>query len=125
MTQYEVFDAPVFQPRGECGPPKLYYGHLQHIISVAFPKGFEDLGLSEGITFAFALFHPCILTQKDPRLDRLGIKFYSEEGENLQITDVSCVRGLVGRIRDGPNSWAIIDRTGAFSREAYLIHEAS
>ena len=94
-------------------------------MSVTFSEGYEDLGLNERMTFAFALFHRCVLTQKDPRLDRLNIHFYSEEDTNLQITDISCVRGLIGRIRDGPSSWAIIDRSGGFSREAYLTHEVS
>ena len=66
-----------------------------------------------------------MLTPKDPRLDRLNIYFYSKEDTNLHITDISHVRGLVGRIKDGQNSWAIIDRSGGFSREAYLTHEAS
>jgi len=66
-----------------------------------------------------------MLTQNDPRLDRLNIHFYSKEDECLQITDISFVHGLVGRIRDGPDSWAIVDRGGRFSREAYLTHEAS
>ena len=123
--QYDTSDTPFFQPGGQDDPPRSHYGRLQHIISVTFPKGYEDLQLYEGTTFAFALFHECILTPKDPRLDRLNIHFYSVEDTNLQITDISCVHGLVGRIKDGPKSWAIIDRTGRFSREAYLTHEAS
>ena len=125
VVQYEVFGAPRFQPGGEFSPPQSFYGHLKHIISVTFSEGYEDLRLCGGTTLAFAFFNRCILTQKDPRLDCLNIHFYSDEDTNLQITDISCVRGLVGRIRDESNSWAIIDRCGRFSREAYLTHEAS
>ena len=123
--QYDTSDTPFFQPGGQDDPPRSHYGRLQHIISVTFPKGYEDLQLYEGTTFAFALFHECILTPKDPQLDCLNIHFYSVEDPNLQITDISCVCGLVGQIKDSPKSWAIIDQTGRFSREAYLTHEAS
>ena len=125
VVQYEAFDVPSFQPGGQFNPPKSYYGHLKHIISVTFPEGYEDLHLYKGTTLAFALFHQCILVQKDSRLDRLNIRFYSDKDTNLQITDISRVRGLVGRIRDGANSWAIVDRCGGFSREAYLTHETN
>ena len=125
IIQYETFDAPRSQPGGQFGPPVSNYGHLKHIVSVTFSNGYEDLRLHEGTTLAFALFNRCILTQKDPRLDRLNIHFYSAEDASLQITDISYVHGLVGRVRDGSNSWAIIDRYGRFSREAYLTHEAS
>ena len=114
-----------FQPSSECSPPRLYYGRLQHIISVEFPEGNNDLCLNRGTTFSFALFHRCILTEKDPQLNRLNIHFYSEEDKKLQVADIPCIHNLVGRIRDGPNSWAIIDRDGEFSREAYLTHEVS
>jgi len=124
VIQYEAFDTPLFQPGGQYNPPKSFYGHLQHIISVTLPEGYEDLHLYKGTTFAFALFHRCKLTQKGLGLDRLNIRFYSEVDENLQITNISRVCGLVGRIKDGPNSWAIIDKCGGFSREAYLTHEA-
>ena len=125
IIQYEASDAPMSQPSSQYSPPRLYYGRLQHIISVEFPEGNNDLGLDRGTTFSFALFHRCMLTQGDSRLDRLNIHFYSEEDEDLQITDISCVHSLVGRIRDGLNSWAIIDRGGEFSQEAYLTHEVN
>ena len=119
-TQYEAFDMSPLQPSS---PPEICYGCLQHIISVEFREGNYDLGLPRGTTFSFALFHRCMLTQKDPQLDRLNIQFYSEEDTSLQITDISRVRSLIGRIRDGSDSWAIIDRYEDFSREAYLTHE--
>ena len=81
--------------------------------------------MREGATVAFALFHRCILTEKDPRLDRLNIYSYSVEDENLQVTEVSSIHALIGRIKEGSNSWAIIDPGGRFSREAYLTHEAT
>lgn len=108
---------------GQHRPAKSYYGRLEYIVSVEFSEGYEDLCLQKGTTIAFALFRQCMLTRKDPLLDRLNIHFYSQEDKNLQITEISCVRSLVGRIKDGPNSWAIIDRGGAFSREAYLTQE--
>ena len=118
---------PLFQSSGQYNPPETCYGRLQHIISVTFPDGDGDLHLGKGATFAFALFHQCMLTQGDPRLDRLNIRFYSEECENLQITDVFRVHGLVGRVKEleGRDSWAIVDRYGRFSREAYLTQETS
>ena len=64
-----------------------------------------------------------MLSVNDPRLDRLNTYFYSGEDESLQTTETSHIHGLVGWIRDG-NSWAIVDQSGHFSREAYLTHEA-
>ena len=124
-VQYEAFDTPMFQPSSQHPSPTFQYGHLQHIVSVEFPKGNSDLCVGRGATFSFALFHRCVLTRKDPRLNRLNIHFYSEEDKCLGITDISCVYGLVGRIRDRSNSWAIVDRGGEFSREAYLTQEVS
>jgi len=115
IIQYDTFNTSTFQR-------ELHYGRLQQIISVEFPMGNSDLRLNRGSTFSFALFHQCMLTQKYSRLCDLNIHFYSEENENLQISDTSCVHSLVGRIRDG-QSWAIVDRSGGFSREAYLINE--
>jgi len=120
FTQYEIFDAS--QP----GPyaSKTCYGCLQKVISVTFTQGYEDVRLNEGTTLVFALFRPCILTRGDPRLDRLNIHFYEREDENTpHVADITRVYGLVGRIKDGPNSWAIIDRGSRVSRVAYLTHE--
>jgi hypothetical protein len=125
VIQYEAPNVLAFQPDGQRNPLKSHYGRLHQIISVTFSEGYEDLRLQKGTILVFALFHRCVLTNKDPRLGRLGIRFYSREDENLQITDLSRVHSLVGRIKDGSDSWAIIDRTGMFSREAYLTHEAS
>ena len=85
--------------------------------------GNHVLCLERGSNFSFVLFHRCILRQNDPRLNRLNIHVYSEENESLEITDISCVRCLVGRIGGGPDPWAIIDRSGGFAREAYLTNE--
>ena len=125
--QYEAFNTSPFRPSSQHSPPKLYYRCLQHIISVEFPKGYHNNGfqLDKGTTFVFAFFNQCILTQKDPQLDHLNIHFYSEENGCLQITDISCVHSLVGWIRDGPKSWAILDQGGMCSQETYLTHEAS
>jgi len=120
LTQYEVMDAsqPVL-----C-TSKTHYGCLQKVISVTFTEGYEDVHLYKGATLVFALFRPCILTRGDPRLDRLNIHFYSREDEKiLHVTDITRVYGLVGRVKDGPNSWAIIDRGNRVSRVAYLTHE--
>jgi hypothetical protein len=124
-VQYEVFDMPVFQSSNRHDPLRLYYGRLEHLVSVEFSEDYMDLQLPKGTTVAFALFRQCILTGQDPQLDRLNIHLYSKEDENLQATEVSCIHGLVGRVKDGQSSWAIIDRSGGFSREAYLTHEAS
>jgi len=102
---------------------KTYYGRLEHIVSVKFSGGNENLQLQGGTTAVFALFHRCMLTGKDPQLDHLNIHHYSGEDENLQATEISYVHCLIGRVKDG-ESWAIIDRSGNFSREAYLTHEA-
>ena len=120
--QYEVPDTSTLHPGCQRSPPKSYYGRLEHIISVEFSNGYEHLGLWG--TVVFAVFRQCILTGKDPRLDRLNIHLYSREDENLQLTEISHVRSLVGRIKDGSDSWAIIDPSGRFSWEAYLTHEA-
>jgi hypothetical protein len=124
LVQYEALDVPVIGSNDQVSLPKSYYGRLEHIVSVEFSGGCEALGLAKGVTIAFALFHRCILTNTDPRLERLGVYFYSGESENLHVTEVSRVHGLVGRIKGGPGSWAIIDRSGSISREAYLTHES-
>ena len=114
-----------FQPCSQLSPPKTHYGRLQHIVSVEFPNGCNSPPLAEGTVFAFALFHRCTLAPEDPQMSRLNIHSYSGEERHLEITDATRVRSLVGRVKDGPNSWAIVDRGGKFSREAYLTHEAS
>ena len=85
--------------------------------------GNHVLCLERGSTFSFVLFHWCILGHNYPWLNRLNIHFYSEENENLEITDISRVHSLVGRIGGGPNPWVIIDQSGGFAREAYLTNE--
>lgn len=74
------------------------------LYQLKFPEGNNDLCLDRGTTFSFVLFHQCMLTQKDPWLNRLNIHFYLEEDKSLKITDILCVHGLVSQIRDGPNS---------------------
>lgn len=119
-TQYEIFDASQPIPYAS----KTCYGRLQKVISVTFSQGYEDVCLNKGTTLVFALFHPCILTRGDPRLDRLNIHFYEREDENiLHVADITRVYNLVGRVKDGPNSWAIIDCGNRVSRVAYLTHE--
>lgn len=122
FIQYEVFDTSRSVPYAS----KTCYGCLQKITSVTFTKGYEDVHLNEGTTLVFASFRPCILTRGDPRLDRLNIHFYTQEdGDTLHITDITRVYGLIGRVKDGPNSWAIIDRGNRISRVAYLTHEGN
>ena len=123
FIQYEAFDTPVFRSSSQHRLPQLHYGHLKHLISVMFSEGFEDLRLQKGETIVFASFHRCVLSVNDPQLDHLNIYSYSGEDESLQTTEIPHIHGLVGRIKDG-NSWAIVDRSGHFSREAYLMHEA-
>ena len=73
LIQYEAFDTPVFQSSNQNSPPGSHYGRLEYIISVEFSRGFENVGLLEGVTVVFALFRQCILSGKDPRLDHLNI----------------------------------------------------
>ena len=122
LAQYEVFDAS--QPTPYIS--KTYDGCLQKIISVTFTNGYEDVHLNEGMALVVALFHPCVLMRNNPRMDRLGIHPYSQEDEHtLHVTDITCVYGLVGRVKDGPSSWAIIDHSNRVPRVAYLTHEES
>ena len=84
-------------------------------------EGKSAPGLNEGMTLVVALFCLCILTRNNPQMNHLGIHPYSQEDEYiLRVTDIACVYGLVGRVNDGPNSWAIIDRSNRVSRVAHL-----
>ena len=58
---------------------------------------------------------------QDPQLDRLNIHLYSGEDENLKATEVSCIHGLIHRVKDVQRSWAIVDRSGGFSQEEVEI----
>ena len=57
FIQYKAFNTPVFRSSGQHSLPQLHYGHLKHLISVVFSKGFEDLRLQKGETVVFASFH--------------------------------------------------------------------
>ena len=60
-------------------------------------------------------------TGQDPQPDRLNIHLYSGEDENLKATEDSCIHGLIGRVKDGQRSWAIVDQSGGFSQEEVEI----
>ena len=110
---------------GEYGP-KTYYGRLEHIYTITFPNGCPGLQISNPTTFILACIHRCKIKTDDPQLTRLDIHLYKDGDEkHLDVTDITTVQCLVGRVRDGVNGWAIIDRSGILARAVYLGEESS
>lgn len=106
--------------------PKTYYGQLEHIYTVTFPNGCPGLEIFHPTTLIIACIHRCNFKAEDPQLVRLDIHLYKEEDEKrLDVVDITTIQCLVGRVRDGPKSWAIIDRSGSLARAAYLGEETS
>jgi hypothetical protein len=65
------------------------------------------------------LIHKCDLKQDDPQLAGLDIHFFSKERESFDVTDITGVQCLVGCVKAGGNSWAIIDRSGKLARAVF------
>ena len=62
-----------------------------------------------------AAIRPCIIETTDS----ISTQYYSKLG-TLEVLDISCIRGVVGRIKLD-RVWAIIDRTGRAHPVADII----
>jgi len=122
QLQYEVLE-----PMGGGGyGPKTYYGQLEHIYTITFPNGCPGLAISDPTTFILTCIHRCRIRAENPQLTRLDIHLYKEgDDKRLDVTDITTIQCLVGRVRDGPKRWAIIDRSGSLARATYLGEETS
>lgn len=89
-----------------------YYGRLEHIITITLSEAHSSLHPPGLVTSIFALIHRCILKDDDPQLAGLDIHFFSKEKESFDVVDMTSVQCLVGRVKAGDKSWAIIDRSG-------------
>ena len=93
-----------------------HYGKLQHILTIALSDSCKSLQPSGPTDSIFALIHRCNLKQDDPQLAKLDIHFFSKERESFDVIDVTGVQCLVGRVKAGGNTWAIIDRSGKLAQ---------
>jgi hypothetical protein len=106
--------------------PKTFYGQLEHIYTITFSEGCPGLQISHPETYILACIHQCKIKTEDQQLARLDIHLYKEgDDTHLDVTDITTVQCLVGRVRDGSNGWAIIDRSGILARAVYLGEETS
>ena len=106
--------------------PKTFYGQLEHIYTITFPGGCPGLQVFYPTTYILACIHRCKLKTDDLQLARLDIHLYREgDDARLDITDITGVQCLVGRVRDGSKGWAIIDRSGTLARAVYLGEKSS
>jgi hypothetical protein len=76
-------------------------------------------------TYILACIRRCKIRRDDPQLTCLDIHLYKERDEtHLDVTDITSVQCLVGRVRDGSDGWAIIDCSGTLARAVYLGEES-
>lgn len=119
--QYEILEH-----TGGGYQPKTFYGRLEHIYTVTFQRGCQGLQIFHPTTYILACIRQCRIRKEDPQLTRLDIHLYKERDEiRLDVTDITSVQCLVGRVRDGSDGWAIIDRSGTLARAVYLGDESS
>ena len=117
----------MFQPIREGGgyQSQTLYGRLEHIYTITFPNGCPGLHIFGPKTFVLGCINRCQLKADEPQLARLNIHLYEEGCNNhLDIADITAIQCLVGRVKGGPNSWAIIDQSGALARTVYLGEES-
>lgn len=82
---------------------KVHYGQLQHIFAIELPA-IGMLSLAERSKIFMVAIKPCITDL----FDSLGTLYFSKLAPSV-IVDMTCVRGVVGRVKLD-NLWAIIDR---------------
>ena len=106
--------------------PKTFYGQLEHIYTVTFQNGCPGFYIFEPKTYILSCIHRCQLKTDESQLARLNIHLYENGDHNhLDIVDITAVQCLVGRVKDGPSGWAIIDKGGALARTVYQGEESS
>jgi hypothetical protein len=77
---------------------------------------------SKPTTVIFAMIHSLNITRQHPRLDIHFAAAGSRMFGATEVTDLTCVQCVVGRIPDRKEV-AVIDRSGALSR-ALFIHDS-
>jgi hypothetical protein len=93
---------------------QTFYGQLEHIYRVVFPTAVPALNILEPTAYILAAVRTCSLEGDDLHLKLLDIHLYSQLG-GLDVTDITTIQSLVGRVKDS-NRWAIIDRSGGLAR---------
>jgi hypothetical protein len=93
---------------------QTFYGQLQHIFSIQFKRGHDDLGLENDSVVILASIKTCVLDDPDTQLEHIDIRFYSAQGA-VHVIDITSLQCLVGRVWDR-NKWAIVDRSGSLAR---------
>ncbi|KAJ7177283.1 hypothetical protein C8R43DRAFT_872399 [Mycena crocata] len=94
---------------------QTFYGQLTHIYRVHFSEPCAILEIDRPTTYILAAIRCCTLEPADRELHGLDIHFYSKQG-SLDVTDITAVQSLVGRVQDVQHKWAIIDRSGSLAR---------
>ena len=102
------------------GGTVTHYGKLQHILTIALSDSCRSLHPPGSTHSIFAFIHRCDLKKDDLQLASLDIHFFSKERESFDIIDITGVQCLVGRVKAGGKTWAIIDRSGGL---AQAVHE--
>jgi hypothetical protein len=98
---------------------QTFYGQLQNIFVIHFNMPCEDLGLlNHSTTIILAAIRTCNLSDADPQLQGLDIRYYSTNGA-LHMVDITSVQCLVGHVRDR-NQWVIVDRSRTLARVLYI-----
>ncbi|KAI0755878.1 hypothetical protein BC629DRAFT_1296691 [Irpex lacteus] len=100
----------------------VFYGQLQHILVVTLPST-PQLNLTERTEYILADIHTCNSDIDGP----LNMKMY-DSMSTIQVFDVTCVQGLVGRVKvlavtqsaRTKDVWAIIDRSGKSDGAIYV-----
>ncbi|KAJ7131032.1 hypothetical protein C8R44DRAFT_904086 [Mycena epipterygia] len=98
---------------------QTFYGQLTHIYRVHFSSPCPSLGIDEPTTYILAAIRACSLKPDDHQLRGLDIHFYSGYG-HLDVIDIISLQALVGRVPEGNNEWAIIDRSGVLARAQWV-----
>jgi hypothetical protein len=94
---------------------QTFYGQLTHIYRIRFPEACRAINTEGPTTYILAAIRTCVLLPEDQELDGLDVHFYSRTGA-LDVSDITTVQSLVGRVKDLSNNWAVIDRSGVLAR---------
>ena len=81
---------------------KTFFGELQRVVALDVPRS-KELHLSDLETIVLALVRTC-----DAEKGEDGLWRYTRF-RNRELVDLTAIRCLVGRVRDG-EKWVMIDR---------------
>ena len=113
----------MFRGRAPEYEKKTFFAQLDHIYVVRIPQT-PALDINNEETLILAEVRTCI-----PRYTNdLGMVYY-EKVRSAEVVDMSCIQCLVGRIpiprEQGPQLWAVVDRSGGLSRAIYAEEEGN